>query len=44
MKPNAGFHSFAGLTAKSAASLYGHDSAERKAVVDAWNQVGIKIS
>jgi Zn-dependent metalloprotease len=42
LKPSANFSAFAHLTARHASSLYGNGSAERKAVLDAWKQVGVK--
>ena len=44
VKPNTNFANFAKLTAAQAGTLYGSGSAERKAVIDAWNQVGIKAA
>jgi Zn-dependent metalloprotease len=40
----AGFRAFAGLTVTNADRLYGHASTERKAVTEAWNEVGVKVS
>lgn len=42
LKQNANFASFAGLTIQHATTLFGSASNERKAVIDAWNQVGVK--
>jgi Zn-dependent metalloprotease len=44
LRPNAAFTSFARLTAANADRLYGHDSPERQAVIEAWNEVGVKVS
>ncbi|MES2817547.1 MAG: M4 family metallopeptidase [Pseudomonadota bacterium] len=43
LKPNSGFRRFAGLTEDIAQRLFGHNSAERKAVTAGWSAVGIKI-
>jgi Zn-dependent metalloprotease len=43
LKPSASFLQFAGQTAINAAHRYGASSTERKAVIDAWNKVGVKI-
>jgi len=40
---SASFSKFASRTAVHAAQRYGSNSAERKAVLDAWKQVGVKI-
>jgi len=37
------FALFANLTAKNAGHLYGSNSVERKAVLDAWKTVGVKV-
>jgi len=44
LRPNASFQRFAQLTASNATRLYGAKSTEHKAVQDAWNQVGVKVS
>jgi Zn-dependent metalloprotease len=44
LSQSASFAVFATRTATHASQRYGATSAERKAVVDAWNQVGVKIS
>ena len=44
LRRNASFRSFALRTVANADRLYGHDSLERQAVVEAWNEVGISIS
>jgi Zn-dependent metalloprotease len=44
LKPSANFAAFAGLTLANAGHRYGSDSAERKAVADAWDKVGVKPS
>ncbi len=44
LKPSASFAAFANLTAINAGHLYGSASAEKKAVQDAWRQVGVKIT
>lgn len=41
---SASFARFAARTAAHAAQRYGAGSAERKAVVDAWQEVGVKVS
>jgi Zn-dependent metalloprotease len=43
LRPNARFRAFASLTVDVAGSLYGTGSAERRAVRDAWHQVGIAV-
>ena len=43
LKKNANFAAFANATALSAARRYGSSSTERKAVLDAWLKVGIKL-
>jgi len=43
LKASANFASFANLTAMNASQRYGATSTERKAVVDAWNKVGVKV-
>ncbi len=42
LRPWANFAAFAGRTVANAGHRYGTSSAERKAVADAWNQVGVK--
>ena len=44
LKPTANFLQFANRTAANAAARFGSASTERKAIIDAWNQVGIKVS
>ena len=44
LKATANFAAFANLTALNAAHRYGVNSDERKAVLDAWKKVGVKIS
>lgn len=44
LSQSAGFVVFATRTAMHAATRFGATSAEKKAVVDAWNQVGVKIT
>lgn len=44
LKATANFATFANLTALNAAHRYGVNSDERKAVLDAWKKVGVKIS
>jgi Zn-dependent metalloprotease len=44
VKANTNFANFAKLTAARAGSIYGSGSTERKAVIDAWNKVGIKAA
>ena len=39
----ANFSTFANLTTKNAGHLFGGNSVERKAVVDAWKTVGVKV-
>ena len=41
LKQSANFSAFANLTIKNATTLYGSSSVERKAVIDAWQQVGV---
>jgi Zn-dependent metalloprotease len=41
LKANASFATFAGLTVDKAGSRYGANSAEQKAVLDAWTKVGV---
>ena len=43
LRKNTGFKRFARLTFANAQRLYGSGSVEGKAVLDAWNGVGIKI-
>ncbi len=42
LRPTANFANFAGHTVANAGHRYGSGSAERKAVADAWAQVGVK--
>jgi Zn-dependent metalloprotease len=44
LKATANFASFAGRTVENAGHRYGSNSAEQKAVSDAWNKVGVKPS
>jgi Zn-dependent metalloprotease len=44
LKPSASFATFANLTALNAAHRYGSGGVERKAVIDAWAKVGVKVS
>jgi Zn-dependent metalloprotease len=44
LKPSANFSAFANLTLLNAGRRYGSASIERKAVVESWRQVGVKIS
>jgi Zn-dependent metalloprotease len=44
LRPNTGFRRFARLTLNNAAHLYGANSNEKKAVQDAWKQVGISLA
>ncbi len=44
LKPSASFSTFANLTIINAGHLYGSSSVEKKAVQDAWHQVGVKIT
>jgi Zn-dependent metalloprotease len=41
LKPNASFATFANLTILNAGRRYGSTSAEKAAVIDAWNKVGV---
>ena len=43
LRPNERFRAFASLTVDVAGTLYGTGSVERRAVRDAWNQVGIAV-
>jgi Zn-dependent metalloprotease len=43
LQPNARFQQFASATARAARRLYGPDSAEAKAVEEAWREVGIEL-
>ena len=43
LRPNASFARFAKLTVENASRLYGIKSAERKAVGEAWAEVGIVV-
>ena len=44
LKASANFAAFAGRTVANAGHRYGSNSAEQKAVSDAWNKVGVKPS
>lgn len=44
LKQSANFAAFANLTGLNAARRYGSNSTERKAVLDAWHRVGIKVA
>jgi Zn-dependent metalloprotease len=44
LKQSANFAAFANLTVKNATTLYGSASVERKAVIDAWQQVGVQTT
>ena len=44
LKPSANFAAFARRTVANAGHRYGTSSVERKAVIDAWHQVGVKPS
>lgn len=44
LESNAEFADFARLTVAAAGARYGADSKERKAVLDAWSKVGVKMS
>jgi Zn-dependent metalloprotease len=44
LKASASFATFANLTALNAAHRYGSSGVERKAVMDAWAKVGVKIT
>jgi Zn-dependent metalloprotease len=44
LKNTANFAAFGGRTVANAGHRYGTDSAEQKAVIDAWRQVGVKPS
>jgi Zn-dependent metalloprotease len=43
LKASSNFRQFAASTAMHAGQLYGSQSVERKAVIDAWHKVGIKL-
>lgn len=43
LRPNSGFQRFARITYDVAGRLFGNTSAERRAVSDAWNTVGITV-
>ena len=43
LRPGAGFHRFAALTATVAARLHGRDSREHEAVAEAWAEVGLEL-
>jgi Zn-dependent metalloprotease len=42
LKSSTNFAAFAGRTAANAGARYGANSTEQKAVIDAWNKVGVK--
>ncbi|MDE3158747.1 MAG: M4 family metallopeptidase, partial [Acidobacteriota bacterium] len=44
LKATANFAAFANLTVLNASHRYGVNSDERKAVLDAWKKVGVKIT
>jgi len=44
LRPTASFAAFAGRTVVNAGHRYGSGSVERKAVQDAWRQVGVRPS
>jgi Zn-dependent metalloprotease len=44
LRPNTTFVTFARRTVANATILYGSNSTEKKAVIDAWNKVGIKAA
>ncbi len=44
IRSTTGFRAWAGRTVVNAGNLYGVHSAEKQAVVEAWNEVGIKVS
>ena len=44
LRSTASFRAFALLTVTNADRLYGHNGAERQAVKEAWNEVGITVS
>ncbi len=44
LRPNASFSAFARLTVANADRLYSHNSPERQAVAEAWNEVGVRVS
>jgi Zn-dependent metalloprotease len=44
LRPAANFAAFAGRTVANAGHRYGTSSTEQKAVIDAWQQVGVKPS
>jgi Zn-dependent metalloprotease len=44
LKKTASFADFASRTSINAGHRFGSSSAERKAVVDAWHQVGVKVT
>jgi Zn-dependent metalloprotease len=44
LRTNSNFRAFAILTVANADRLYGRTSVERKAVVEAWNEVGVATS
>jgi Zn-dependent metalloprotease len=44
LRSNAGFARFSRLTVGVAAQLYGRDSVEQKAVLEAWREVGVQAA
>jgi Zn-dependent metalloprotease len=44
LKSNASFASFATITALNASRRYGESSFEKKSIVDAWTNVGVRLS
>ncbi len=44
LRPSSSFRSFALLTITNADRLYGHTSSERQAVIEAWKEVGVRVS
>jgi Zn-dependent metalloprotease len=43
LRPKTGFRRFAALTVEQAGTLFGQDGVERRAVQEAWKEVGIAI-
>lgn len=44
LSPNSSFHGFARLTVVAAARLFGAGGDVEKAIIDAWGQVGVRIT
>jgi Zn-dependent metalloprotease len=44
LRSNASFSAFARLTVANADRLYGHNSPEQQAVIEAWKKVGVRVS